>query len=411
LALTTYQNELKLNQSEQRWSGRTTIAIAATMGGQGLGAAAQLSPAILAVQIAAEADLSPSLVGVYTGLVFFAAAISALGGGGLVGRYGGITAVRIGVGISCVGCVLAAIGHPVALVASALAIGLGYGPMTPASSVILSRWSPENRLGLIMSIKQTGVPIGYFLASLTMPALQSTIGWQASLLCLAGVCFVALLAMRQAARLLDEPGPSIGSGFTSARLSLGLLKQNPYLRKIALASLAFAGVQVAVTSFLVVYLEDSIGLSKQLAALPLAVAGITAIFGRIAWGWLADTTSTARLLTVLPVLMAGALCVLLAADANWDVLLLGGLGVVLGLSVLAWNGVMLYETARRAPPGQVGLATSGVLALTFFGSTVFPQTLSIIVSGTGSYQVGFIAMTCVCIVVTMAYFRDAVTKK
>jgi hypothetical protein len=79
LALTTYQNELKLNQSEQRWSGRTTIAIAATMGGQGLGAAAQLSPAILAVQIAAEADLSPSLVGVYTGLVFFAAAISALG--------------------------------------------------------------------------------------------------------------------------------------------------------------------------------------------------------------------------------------------------------------------------------------------------------------------------------------------
>jgi hypothetical protein len=106
--------------------------------------------------------------------------------------------------------------------------------------------------------------------------------------------------------------------------------------------------------------------------------------------------------------MACALIVLLSANAGWGVFLLGTLGLVLGLSVLAWNGVMLYETAKRAPPGQVGLATSGVLALTFFGSTIFPQALSAIVVITGSYQVGFIAMTGVCILVTMAYFKDAI---
>jgi len=397
-----------LEKSEEKWTSRTTLAIAATMSGQGLGAAAQLSPAILAVQIAVEAKVSPSLIGVFTGIVFFAAAISALGGGSLVDRYGGITAVRIGVGMSAIGCLFAALGHPIALFASALLIGLGYGPMTPASSVILSRWSPEHRLGLIMSIKQTGVPIGYFLASVTMPVLQASIGWRASLMCLAIVCLAALLALKTAATMLDERGTKMGNSFTSARLALTLLRQYPYLRRIALASLAFAGVQVAVTSFLVVYLEDSVGLSKQLAALPLAVAGVAAIFGRIAWGWLADTTPTARLLTILPILMACALIVLLIANAGWGVFLLGTLGLVLGLSVLAWNGVMLYETAKRAPSGQVGLATSGVLALTFFGSTIFPQALSAIVVLTGSYQVGFIAMTVVCILVTMAYFKDAI---
>ena len=380
------------------------------MAGQALGAASQLAPAVMATQIAEQAGLSPSMIGIYTGLVFLASAISALGGGGLIGKYGAVSAVQAGVGMSAMGCALAAIGHPAALILSAIVIGLGYGPMTPASSVVLSRWSPKHRLGLIMSIKQTGVPIGYAATGLGMPILSDAVGWQTSLFVLAGISALTFTLLAAAASRLDEPGPSVGSSFTAARLSLGLLKRHNRLRRIAFASLAFAGVQVTITSFLVVYLENDIGLTQKLAAFPLFIAGIAAIAGRIGWGYLADIMPTARLLMILPVLMAVTLVALILGDIGWNYILLAALGLALGFSVLAWNGVMLIETARRAPDGQVGLATSGVLALTFLGSTIFPWALSFTVEVFGTYQIGFIGMAIASIAVALWYLPDAIKK-
>lgn len=392
----------------QRWTGKTTLAIAATMGGQALGAAAQLAPAVLALEVAAKAGVAPTMIGVYTGIVFFAAALSSLGGGGLIGRHGGVRAVQAGVFMSAIGIVLASFGNPLALIASALFIGLGYGPMTPASSVVLTQWSPAHRLGLIMSIKQTGVPLGYFMTGVGLPWLSAEIGWQNALLALAGVALLTGLALGPAAPRLDRRNPSAVGGFASARRSLGLLRAHPRLLRIAVASLAFAGIQVAVTSFLVVYLESEAGLSKSLAAWPLAVAGVTAIAGRIGWGALADMTAAARLLALLPVLMAGALGCLLLIGPDAELLTLTALGLALGFSVLAWNGVMLIEAARQAPVGDIGNATSGVLALTFLGSTVFPQLLSFAVGSLGSYAIGFGGMIVAALAVALWYFPDAI---
>lgn len=393
-----------------RWTSRTTLAIAATMGGQAFGAAAQLAPAVLALEIAAAAGVAPTMIGVYAGIVFFAAAVSSLGGGGLIARHGGVRAVQVGVVLSAIGVALAALGHPAALAASAFVIGLGYGPMTPASSVVLAHWAPAHRLGLVMSIKQTGVPLGYFATGVLLPWLAATVGWQNAMLALAGAAVVTALLLGPAAKRLDQRSRSVTGGFASAKRSLGLLKRHPKLMRIAMASLAFAGVQVAVTSFLVVYLESEAGLPKSLAAWPLAVAGVAAVAGRIGWGALADLAPAARLLAILPILMASALVFLLMVGPNADIILLTGLGLALGLSVLAWNGVMLIEAARQAPPGEIGLATSGVLALTYIGSTIFPQLLSLTVGALGSYAIGFGAMIGAALLVAIVYMPDAIKK-
>lgn len=393
-----------------RWTSRTTLAIAATMGGQSLGAAAQLAPAVLALEIAAAADVAPTMIGVYAGIVFFAAAISSLGGGGLIARCGGVRAVQAGVVLSAVGVALAALGHPAALAASAFVIGLGYGPMTPASSVVLFRWAPAHRLGLVMSIKQTGVPLGYFATGILLPWLAAAVGWQNAMLVLAGVTAAAALLLGPAAKRLDERSADVTSGFASAKRSLGLLKRHPKLMRIALASLAFAGVQVTVTSFLVVYLESEAGLSKSLAAWPLAVAGVAAVAGRIGWGMLADSMPAGRLLSILPILMASALAFLLLVGPDAEIVTLTALGLALGFSVLAWNGVMLIEAARQAPAGEIGLGTSGVLALTYLGSMVFPQLLSLTVGSLGSYAIGFGGMIATALLVAIMYMPDAIKK-
>ena len=55
-------------------------------------------------------------------------------------------------------------------------VGLGYGPATPASSVILVRTAPREIFSLVFSIKQTGVPAGGVLAGLVVPVLRDVDG-------------------------------------------------------------------------------------------------------------------------------------------------------------------------------------------------------------------------------------------
>lgn len=382
------------------------------MGGQALGAAAQLSPAVLATFIAADTGLEASLIGIYTGTVFLASAIATLGGGGMIIRYGGVRAVQIGALLTAIGISFVAIGHPIAFIASALIIGAGYGPMTPASSIVLSRWAPANRLGLVMSIKQTGVPIGYALAGISLPILNGIYGWQITIIIIAVICWIAAILIGLAVATLDvDRSPAARIGFAGARLALGMVWTVRRLRRIACASLAFAGVQVTVTSFMVVYLETRHGYSNQQAAQALAIANLTAIAGRILWGGAADCVRTSILLTLLPVAMAFAMIGLIIVDRSWHLLAVFAVAISLGATVIAWNGLMLTEVARQAPPGQVGMATSGVLALTFLGSMAFPQALSAALAAHGSYEVGFGAMIFVSLAMAAWYLPDAMTKK
>jgi MFS family permease len=57
------------------------------------------------------------------------------------------------------------------LILSALCIGVGYGPITPASSHVLIRTAKPSDLALTFSIKQTGVPAGAAVAGAILPGV------------------------------------------------------------------------------------------------------------------------------------------------------------------------------------------------------------------------------------------------
>src|ERR1700722_10900816 len=85
--------------------------------------------------------------------------------------------------VACrLGIVLVASARLPLVILAALILGLGYGPVTPASSHILVRQSPVGRRALIFSIKQTGVPLGGVLAGIIVPILVLSLGWRASAL-------------------------------------------------------------------------------------------------------------------------------------------------------------------------------------------------------------------------------------
>ena len=74
------------------------------------------------------------------------------------------------------GIALFALASPVVCVIGAFMLGMGYGPVTPASSALLSTRAPDRLRNIIMSIRQTGVPLGGLIGLLgVLPPLIAVI--------------------------------------------------------------------------------------------------------------------------------------------------------------------------------------------------------------------------------------------
>ena len=132
---------------------------------------------MLAPEIGRELGIAPKLVGAFVGIVYAGSMAASLASGMFIERHGAIRVSQV-----CVLLCAAASDDGrrryafagTAMVALALApviIGLGYGPITPASSELLARTASPSRMALTFSIKQTGVPAG---AALRAPCCRSS---------------------------------------------------------------------------------------------------------------------------------------------------------------------------------------------------------------------------------------------
>src|SRR5690348_6321780 len=144
-------------------TNRAFVALAATTALQIFASLAATAPSVLAPEIAHTFAIAPKWIGVFVGLVFAGAMLASLASGGFIERYGAIRVSQIGVLLCAAGILAIALAPRSAtllLIAAALVIGAGYGPITPASSHVLIRTAEPSRLALTFSIKQTGVPAG-----------------------------------------------------------------------------------------------------------------------------------------------------------------------------------------------------------------------------------------------------------
>jgi MFS family permease len=365
-------------------------ALAATLAVQALISMAGLAPAVFVGTAAPDIGVDPNRIGVFMATVYIAACFAAAAAGGPVRRYGAIRMSQVGCVLTAVGLALLTTANPWLAFLAAIVIGLGYGPITPASSHILIRQTPPHRRGLVFSLKQTGVPLGGALAGVAVPPLVLALGWRTTTLILAvGVLAMTVAVEPLRASLDDDVDPR-------ARANRGLLDafalvlRLPPLRRLALASLAFSSLQTCFSAFIVTFLTGPVGIDLVTAGLVLAVAQAAAMAGRILWGWIGDRLMPARRVLCLLGLAMAASCIALAlVTPGWPVLLLGAVTIVLGATGVAWNGVFLAEVARLAPAGNAGAATGGALAFTFMGAVIGPLVFSGLVDWTGSYRLAY----------------------
>ncbi|MBK7657409.1 MAG: MFS transporter [Betaproteobacteria bacterium] len=347
--------------------------------------------------------LSANGIGLYLFCSYVGAVLGSLGAGPIVARLGAIRTSQYALALSTLGLAMAAM-WPGGILLAAFCIGLGYGPITPASSHVLIQTTPTHQRNLVFSIKQTGVPVGVAMTGFLIPPLGSSLGWAGTLLVLAGACAVVVVLANPIRAELDartalpqhmgQP-TALTVRFMMQQLfvPLTVIAQHRQLRILAAVSFVFSGIQIAFTSYIVSYLTSSLALSALLSGSLLALSQLGGVMGRITWGYLSDKWINPLHMLAL---LAGAISLSAFSTASlshWGVvvpaLLLSGLMVLYGASASGWNGVYLAEVARRAPAGQAAQATSGTLACTFFGVLVGAPLFGLVVSSPGGYTLAF----------------------
>jgi MFS family permease len=354
---------------------------------------ASLSAAVLAPLAAPDLGVSAARVGYYVAGVYAVAATAGVASGAFIQRFGALGTMQVTLAFGALGQALIAFGTPWSVALAAVACGISLGPTTPATSAILVGTSrPANR-NLVFSLKQTGVPAGFTLAALAFPALALSFGWRGA----GGVAAVVLIAMSVALipfRAEFNTGRIASPRFSARAQLLDPVRRvwtTPEMRRLALTSLTYSGLQGSLAGYLVVFLTHDTSLDLIAAAGILAAAQATGVVGRILWGVVADRSGRPdRVLALLGLAMAlfGGFVGLAAPYLSVPVLAVAC--VLFGGTAMAWNGVYLAEVARIAPPERVGEATGAVGMFTFGGVAIVPGLFATIVLFFDSYAVGYV---------------------
>jgi len=373
------------------------VALGATLALQMFTSLASTAAAVLAPAIAADFGVPPRWIGMFIGLVYAGAMAASVASGGFIERYGSIRVSQACVLICAAGVALIAFATaPALLVAAAVVIGVGYGPITPASSQLLARTTRPDRMAVTFSIKQTGVPAGAALAGALLPSLAHAIGWRGTL----GVVAACGLAIAAAAQPVQPPldADRQRGRRLSLRAALAPLAhlRTRALRQVALISLAYSATQVCLTSYVVVFLTEALGWSLVTAGLALSVATIGGVTGRILWGVVADRwLAPRRTLALIGALAAACGLAMALAQPAWPTVAALVLAAVFGATAVGWNGVQLAEVARLAPRGAAGAVTGAASFVTFSGVVIGPPLFAVVASATGSYRVSFAVVAAV----------------
>jgi MFS family permease len=159
-----------------------------------IGTISVLTLPAIAPAAAAAYGVPVYMIGYQASLIAMGIIVALVLGGNLTLRWGATRVNQAGMLLIGLGAAGLSIPSLVTIVPASLAVGIGYGALTPSASHILMRFTPAHRRNVVFSLKQSGVPLGGAIAALSMPFVTVVAGWQWALWLVSG----AALAMTPA---------------------------------------------------------------------------------------------------------------------------------------------------------------------------------------------------------------------
>jgi MFS family permease len=334
-------------------------------------------------------------VGFFTTAVYLVAMGAGLFTGQILSRLGTVRTMQVLLCAVIAGVMLFDLGWAATAVLGAMTIGLGSGPMNPSGSYILARTTPPRWRPFVFSIKQCATPSGGMLAGMIVPAVLVQHGWQAAVGTVGLGAVLVILAIQPARRRLDADRPARrGVSLVSVVEPIKLMLRQPQLRAIAVMGYIYAGCQIAVASYMVVYMTGRLGLPIAAAGALFAIFSFCGIPVRIFWGALAERVLSSRAILILTGFMMAAGFVLTAHfTREWPIWALGLVVALLGFSANGWVGLFFAEIVRLAPEDMAGDASGGGQFFAYGGIMSMPLVFGAIVAATDSYAVGYYVLT------------------
>ena len=373
-------------------AGVRRAALPVTTFVQAASSAAVIGPTVAAPLLLQRLELGAAAVGLFVALVYLGAMVATQVGAYVVRRIGPIRASQLALLVSACGLLLISTPSVPLAALGAWVVGLGYGPITPASSQMLSRTTDARHYALVFSIKQTGVPLGGVIAGLMVPPLALSGGAMGALWGVAALCALAAVSAAPLAGELDRERDA-GSPWPRPAQMLAPVRfvaTHAVLRSVAMVSFVFSMVQVSLTSYMVSLLTGDLRWALAAAGAALAASQVAGVVGRIAWGFVADRWLGPRRM-LLGLALGMTCCALLTPllDASSPAPLVLALLVVFGATAVGWNGVYLATVARLVPQAQAGMATAGTLFFTFFGVVIGPPLFGAVGAAFGALAPAF----------------------
>lgn len=360
---------------------------------QALATLSVLALAAAAPAVADDLGLSPSLIGYQITVIYFGALMSSVLGATVPRRLGAVAASQIALALAALGCLVATLPGLWFLALGSVMIGWCYGLTNPAASHLMIKVATPARRNLVFSIKQTGVPIGGVMAGLIAPPVVLLFGWQVLLMLVAAGGFALVLALLPMRARWDGDRDRDTRLLASPLVALTYVWRNRGLRYLSLGGFFFAAIQLCGMTYTVTLLVEEGDMGLVQAGLVLSVLQAAGVFGRVFWGWVADKVRDGFMVLVfVGFVMLSATAAASLVEPGWTLLPAMLVFGTLGLSAAGWNGVMMGETARLVPQGEVARATAGSQIFVFAGVMCGPAGFALAYLAIGSYADTFLLL-------------------
>lgn len=356
------------------------VALGATMLAQMISSFMGQCLPVLAPLVTAGAGVAPERIGNLSSLTSLGSCLFLAFGSPFLARFGPVRSLQAGAACAIIAMLVAALGWWPALMAASLLLGIGYGPMPPAGSRILAATAPKQHRSLIFSIKQSGAPAGGALAGLIIAPVAAAFGWNLALLVAVTASVISIIAIAPLRAQMDMERdrnrsirPRDVFSLRAVLAPIRTLMANRALFSVTVLAISFSCAQGTLYSFSVTYLTGR-GLSLIDAGFAYACLQVAGVVARIVLGWVADRTGRPAANLVIQAYVA-ALCLVVYAFMPMDapLALVACIATACGFFCASWNGIVMAEVARLAPPEHVADATSASTLFIFAGYVVAPS--------------------------------------
>lgn len=356
-----------------------------------IGAAAQYGINTLAPFYQSELALTRAQVGLFFSAFYLAMTGASFGAGWLADRWGvrGTTLQgHVFVGLFTASAAFAP-SFAWAFVSFFLA-GLGYSFLNPASTKGVMAWFDRAECATAMGIKQTGVPAGGFVTALIAPPLVLLIGWRGTLAALGIVNFLFGFVF---SRLWRDPVYETAHGVggmagPEAKKPLNIWGFLP----ASFGTAIFLIGQMALITYVPLYLKESMGFTAYWASQALAVAQGGAMIGRVGWGVASDKIFGGRrkiVLIVIGLLSVALMAGLSVMTREAPLYILLSIVFLAGVCIVGYQGVSYALIGELAGTTRTGVAMGLMITINAAAATLGTPLFGYIVDQTGSYAIAW----------------------